>query len=57
MLRDYDGSVIRWMTCVERGSHRFNQGNVCVDCGVAGRGPTVTTVRGGVTPRRKKEQR
>jgi hypothetical protein len=57
MLRDYNGSVIRWMTCVERGSHRFNQAAICMDCGVAGRGPTVTTVRGGVTPRRKKEQR
>jgi hypothetical protein len=51
--RDYDGSIIRWMSnCVTRGSHRFNSGDVCMDCGAPQRGPAVTIVRGG--PRRKK---
>jgi hypothetical protein len=51
--RNYDASIIRWFDCVARGGHRFNNANICMQCGAARRGPTVTMVRGGM-PRREK---
>lgn len=51
IARDYDASIVRWLDCVARGSHRFNQGGTCMDCGAPKRGPDVL-IRGGGVPRR-----
>jgi hypothetical protein len=55
ITRNYDGAIIRWFGCVERGSHRFNSSDSCMDCGAPNRGPAVKMVRGGM-PRREKSK-
>jgi hypothetical protein len=47
---NFDSTVNRWFDCVARGSHRFNQAGICMDCTVPQRGPTVV-IRSGGTPR------
>jgi hypothetical protein len=52
ITRNYDGVIVRWFDCVARGSHRFNNADMCMDCGAQRRGPTVT-IRGGMLRREK----